>query len=185
MILCYSQKKNASTFLNPWKKLRHLPKIIDFDVNGNMVSKVVSKNDFINVKTVLKPAKKQRTPNSNDNQLMNHNIFDAIQTAIGKRLMQKPNKSKILVNCVDNFCRLLSCPDISKFCVLCLIPQHTFFENRNITSCQKVSTDHLIYQRSVTSLMLRIKQIQHNTTQNKIRATTTLKNKLKKWFNLI
>lgn len=53
-------------FLNPWKKMRDFPKIINLDGNGNMASKLVPKDDLVNMKTIEESITKTNTPDSND-----------------------------------------------------------------------------------------------------------------------
>lgn len=146
-------------FLNPWKTLRALPKIIDFDKNGNMVTKIVSTDNFTNTKTVMESYKKVNVPYSNSHRIKNRsqkiNIFDIIQNASGgepfKPRESELKKLKILLQCTTNICRFLTCPNIRKFCVVCVVPypRSSKHSKSKLTTCKKISTESLLYHRIV------------------------------------
>lgn len=141
-------------FLSPWKHIRAFPKIIDFDSNGNVVAKRVAADDLINMKMVLdsnnEPKTLTRAGSRTDNRSNRKNIFDIIQNVSEIKFKPNPTKKKILLQCSADYCRFLSCPDIKKFCVVCLVARtHTAInEEYNVTTCQKVSTESLIYERT-------------------------------------
>lgn len=145
-------KNNKEMFLNPWKRIRGLPKIIDLDKNGNMVTKRVSADDFINVKTVMDSKTVPNAANSNNVQVKNHlprkNIFDILRNASGGDIALKPERSKILLHCSEEFCRFLTCPNIKQFCIMCVVPlPHSTNNNENqLTTCHKVSTESVTSQ---------------------------------------
>lgn len=114
--------------------MRALPKIIDLDKHGNMVTKLVSAEDFINMETV-----KQK------------NIFNIIQDATGCNFELKAVKTKILLQCCPKHCLFLTCPNITKFCVLCQAPRPILVNSaeNKVTTCQNVSTKNVIYQNTV------------------------------------
>lgn len=133
-------------FLNPWKRIRGLPKIIDLDKNGNMVTKRVSVDDIINIKTVMDSNTVLNAAYSNNVRVNNHlpkkNIFDILRNASGGDIWLKPERSKILLHCFEKYCRFLTCPNIKEFCVVCFVPlPHSTNSNENkLTTCEKVST---------------------------------------------
>lgn len=147
-------KDNKGRFLNPWKTIRAFPKIIDMDENGNMVTRVAFADDFISMKTVTDSIKEPNAPNSNafrfKNRSQRNNIFDIMQNASGGEFTVKPIKTKILLQCSEDICRFLACPNIKEFCVMCAVPRpHSTnnYENK-LTTCKKVPSRSVIYQRT-------------------------------------
>lgn len=140
-------------FRSPWKKLQDFPKIIDFDTSGNMVTKLVSTDDFINIQTAVDSKEPKALPRIDvreKDRPQKKNIFDTIQTVGDFQFRMQPKKKKNLVQCSELLCRVLTCPNIKRYCVVCLVPRlYTINSNkRNITTCRTVSTKSLLYQRT-------------------------------------
>lgn len=112
-----------------------------------MVTKQVSADDFIDMKT----GEKVNALNSfffTAVDTKKKNIFDVIEEATGSKFVLKPVKTKIMLQCSTHYCRFLTCPNVTKLCVLCLARRVVFWIHRQHATCHNVSTHSLMYQKT-------------------------------------
>lgn len=137
-------KNNEAMYLNPWKRIRDFAEIINLDGKGNIASKLVHRDDLVNIETIGESVTTLNTPHSNNlllrNGLKKKNVYDTIGVAENRR---KLKKSKIMLKWQNIYiCHFLSCPNMKKFSILCEVSRQRQqrSDGKESTTCQNVST---------------------------------------------
>lgn len=130
------QIDDEAYYLNPWKKLRPIPKVIGFDEQGNFIDKNVINKNFLKISRIIgnfKPYDVEGFQGNTTNK--NFTI---------KEDVNKP-KQKIYSVCKETTCKFLVCDDIKSHCNLCEVDMKT--DNPKPTICDKIDTKFFFLQR--------------------------------------
>ena len=143
-------------YVNPWKNTENL-KIVEFESNGNVKLKDISKDLIINVTPITDAMKANTTSNLPhlEGRNLNSNgksFTDPLSNA--KKYLKKLKgnaRLKILTRCNDSrtMCRFLACPNIKVNCILCEIMMPNVVHPSlspglpKITNCEVFNTKYL------------------------------------------